>query len=242
MYDSREHDLSLHGEDMILPWKIEGYTGTVPVKTTTSEVVTDMKKLLNQITIIVIILTTMLLSTSCGNFNQQLSLDEEQMDEQLPIEDESTSHEQPTTGKQLTKEDFLHDFDYLMQTMEVTFPYFGVAERRLGVDIRALGRETRSMIENYPYSLEDRGNEVGIFLEEMPDLDEHIFWSILYHEFFSDFIGFGHAIPYNYQRYILFKPSYTSVRSSYYTDNNNDVFTNPVSLKFYQKQEAHFGG
>ena len=38
---------------MILPWKIEGYTGTVPVKTTNSEVVTEMKKLLNQITIIV---------------------------------------------------------------------------------------------------------------------------------------------------------------------------------------------
>lgn len=161
-----------------------------------------MVKRVKQITITAIILTAMLLSTACGNSNQQLTMDEgqvaeEQTDEQLPIEDESTSHKQPTTGKQLTKEDFLHDFDYLMQTMEDTFPYFGVAERRLGVDIRALGRETRAMIENYPYSLEDRGNEMGISLEDMPGLDEHIFWSILYHEFFADFIGFGHAIPFS---------------------------------------------
>jgi len=188
-----------------------------------------MKKLNHKITMIAILLMTLLLFTACGK-----------TDEQLTANEQLTSDEELTSEEQLKIEDFLNDFDYLMQTMDDTFPYFGVAARRLGVDIRALGRETRDMIENYPYSLEGRANEMGISLEDMPDLDEHIFWSIISHEFFSHFMPFAHSYPLNFSVYSNLKPSYTSLRSSYYTDNNNDVFTDPVSLRFYQEQESLF--
>lgn len=194
-----------------------------------------MKKLNHQITMVAILLMTFLLFTACESSDEQLTANEE-----LTTNEQLTSDEELTSEEQLTVEDFLSDFDYLMQTMEDTFPYFGVAERKLGVDIRALGRETRAMIENYPYSLEGHANEMGIALEDMPDLDEHIFWSIIHHEFFSHFMPFAHAGPLNFGLYNTFKPSYTSLRSSYYTDNNNDVFTNPVSLRFYQEQEVLF--
>lgn len=194
-----------------------------------------MKKWTHSIAIIAILLMAMLLFTACGNVVEQLTADKE-----LTTNEQLTSDEELTSEEQLTMEDFLSDFDYLMQSMEDTFPYFGVAERRLGVDIRALGRETRAMIANYPYSLEGLANEMGIFLEDMPDLDEHIFWSIIHHEFFSHFLGFAHAGPLNFRIYHSYIPSYTSLRSSYYTDNNNDVFTDPVALRFYQEQEVLF--
>ncbi len=194
-----------------------------------------MKKLNYRITMTAILLITLMFFTACGNADEQLTANEA-----LTTNEQLSSDEEPISEEQLTIEDFLSDFDYLMQTMEDTFPYFGVAERRLGVDIRALGRETRAMIENYPYSLEGRANELGISLEEMPDLDEHIFWSIIRHEFFSDFFGLGHAIPFDYRRYTSSKPSYTSLISSFYTVNNYDVFTNLVPQRFYQEQQALF--
>ncbi|MBM7613802.1 S41 family peptidase [Alkaliphilus hydrothermalis] len=188
-----------------------------------------MKKLNYRITMIAVLLMTLVVFTACGK-----------ADEQLTTNEQMTSDEELTSEEQLTIEDFLSDFDYLMQTMEDTYPYFGVVERRLGVDIRALGRETRAMIENYPYSLEGRAKELGISLKDMPELDEHVFWSIIRHELFSDFIGFGHAIPFDYARYNYIKPSYTKSTSPFNTVNNYEVFTNPVALSFYQEQEALF--
>jgi len=179
-----------------------------------------MRKLLYQVTVITIILVAILLFTACGNF-----------EEQLVIKD---------SDEPLTIEDFLSDFDYMLQTMEDTFPYFGVAERRLGVDIKALGRETRIMIENYPDSLEDFANELNISLEDMPDLDEHIFWSIIYHEFFSNFNQLAHTFALHYGTYNYYKPNYITPSSHYYTPNNKHAFTNPVSERFYQEQEALF--
>lgn len=122
-------------------------------------------------------------------------------------------------------------------TMEDTFPYFGVAERRLGVDIRALGRETRAMIENYPYSLEGFANELGISLEDMPDLDEHIFWSIIRHEFFSQFSGFAHTYPLDSGLYNMFQLPYSNPSSPLYTSHNHYTFTNPATQVFYQEQD-----
>ncbi len=176
-----------------------------------------MKKLLHQVTMIAMILMTMLLFTACGDSGEEMTIQD--------------------SDEQLTKEDFLNDFDYMMETMEDTFPYFGVAERRLGVDIRALGRETRAMIENYPYSLEGLANELGIFLEDMPDLDEHIFWSIIYHEFFSHFNQFAHTFALHFGTYNYYKPNYITPLSHYYTPNNNYAFSNPISQRFYQEQK-----
>ncbi|WP_026477469.1 S41 family peptidase [Alkaliphilus transvaalensis] len=169
-----------------------------------------MKKFLHLV-MVAILLMVMLIFVACGNSN-----------------------------KQLTKKDFLNDFDYLMKTMEDTFPYFGVAERRFGVDIRALGKETRDMIENYPNSLEGYANEQGIDLEDMPDLDEHIFWSIIRHEFFSHFAGLAHAYPLDSGLYKLFQPQYLSRQSPFYTSDNYHAFTNSVSQRFYKEQEALF--
>lgn len=179
-----------------------------------------MKRLLRQVTVIAIVLIVTLFFTACGNSGEEMTIQ--------------------GSNEPLTMEDFLSDFDYMMETMEDTFPYFGVAERRLGVDIRALGIETRDIIENYPYSLEVLANELGISLEDMPELDEHIFWSILRHEFFSHFIGFAHAYPLDSRLYNAFQIPYSSPRSPHYTSNNHKSFTNPGSERFYQEQEALF--
>lgn len=176
-----------------------------------------MKKLLHQVTMIAIILMTMLLFVACGNSGEEMTIQ--------------------NSDEQLTMEDFLNDFDYMMQTMEDTFPYFGVAERRLGVDIKALGRETRAKIENYPYSLEGLANELGISLEDMPELDEHIFWSIIHHEFFSHFNQLGHNFALHFGTYNYYKPNYITPLSHYYTPNNNYAFSNPISQRFYQEQK-----
>lgn len=179
-----------------------------------------MIKLIYRITII---LMALLSFSACGNTN-----------------DKQITSKQLTSEEQLTIEDFLYDFDYLMQTMEDTFPYFGVAERRLGVDIRALGKETRAIIENYPYSLEGFANELGISSEDMPDLNEHIFWSIIRYEFFSHFTPFAHSLVTNFRGYNYNKPYYTSALSPYNTPNNYHAFNNSVSQRFYQEQEALF--
>ncbi|MBU5678181.1 hypothetical protein KQI88_17355 [Alkaliphilus sp. MSJ-5] len=179
-----------------------------------------MKKLLHQVTMIAIILMAMLFFTACVNSDEEMTIQ--------------------NSDEQLTIEDFLNDFDYMMQTMEDTFPYFGVAERRLGVDIRALGRETRAMIENYPYSLESLANDLGISLEDMPELDEHIFWSIIYHEFFSHFNQFAHTFALHFGTYNYYKPNYITPLSHYYTPNNNHAYSNPVSQRFYQEQKDLF--
>jgi len=91
------------------------------------------------------------------------------------------------------REDFLYDFDHMMQLMEETFPYFGVAERRLGINIHELAANTREIIANYPYSLQLEAYELGIELDEMPDLDGRVFWSILRHEFFQPLSYLGNA-------------------------------------------------
>jgi len=93
-----------------------------------------------------------------------------------------------------TVEELLHDFDYMIALMEDTFPLFGVAERRLGVDIRALAAGTRSLIENYPDSMLQAAGEFGVSPEAMPEMDANVFWSIVQHEFFSHFAPLGNAM------------------------------------------------
>ena len=145
-----------------------------------------------------------------------------------------------SSEKELTTEDFLEDFDYMMQTMEESYPYFGVAERKLGVDIRALAEETRDLIGNYPDSMEEVAAEVGIALEDLPALDGQIFWSILRHEFFSHLTGFAHTYPLDSGFYSALQPYYANPGSYLYTSHNEHPFTNSVSKSFYEEQEALF--
>ena len=166
-------------------------------------------------TIFVIILVL----TACGNRSSQ----------------EDYAYDEYVVGTSLTREDLLSDFDYMMQLMEDSFPYFGVAYRRLGVDIRALADETRSIIENYPYSMQELADSIGIAIEDMPELDEQVFWAILSHEFFDEFVSFAHAG-------VLAAPTFRFLRPIFGTSTssqlNRDAFQNPVAASFYERQDA----
>lgn len=133
---------------------------------------------------------------------------------------------------------YLDDFDYMMQTMEETFPYFGVAERKLGIDIKALGQETRSMIENYPSSMEDYALALGIASDEMPPLDEHIFASIVRHEFFSKFTPFAHSMALNFNDYLFYGRVYSSKTHETYLPDAYNAFSNDRTKRFYEENRA----
>ena len=167
-------------------------------------------------------------------------------------------HETPS----FTIEDALYDFDYLIQLMQDTFPYFDVAKRRAGVfpltemewirvtsnsrensiDILELAKEARTIIENYPYSLKSLAADLGIAFEDMPVFDEHVFWSIVTHEFFGHFWGFGHSSSLNHFRFNWMRATYSNIsRFSYplasintYVSRRSEVFN------FYSEQEALF--
>ena len=91
-----------------------------------------------------------------------------------------------------TKADFLYDFDYMLRRMNDTFPYFGVVERRYGLDIKNLARNVRALIEYYPFSMLDFAYEVGLEPEGIPALCRMVFWSILRYEFFGELPSMGH--------------------------------------------------
>ena len=53
----------------------------------------------------------------------------------------------PPTVSEFTKEKALEDYDYLWETLESRYPYFGVAERKLGIDTGESKRIYRKKIE-----------------------------------------------------------------------------------------------
>ncbi len=192
-----------------------------------------MKIQLKQVAIIITVLLTILLLFACGNSDEPSNADHE-----MPADEEAASEDELHPREPLTTEALLADFDTMIELMEETFPYFGVAERRLGVDIRALAEEKRSVIENYPESMESFAKELGMSPEEMPVMDEHLFWSILHHDFFSRFPMTFHTFVYNYRFYDIYKPSYTNTWSPFNTPMNYHAFTNSVTQGFYREQEA----
>ena len=149
---------------------------------------------------------------------------------------EETAQEEVSSDTRLTRDELLYDFDYMMQLMEDTFPLFGVAERRLGIDIRELARETREIIENYPYSMRDFAGELDIAFEDMPELDEQIFWSIVFFEFFMP-ITLGHTGLLNDAMYNRFR-TYHVTPQTQFEEGVNQPFTNPNTRRFYEEQTA----
>ena len=165
-------------------------------------------------------------------------------------------------GSRFSIDDALYDFDYLVQLMLDTFPYFGVAERgpsnfpweytggwppftptrSESIDILALAEETRAMIQNYPYSMQDVAEDFGIALRDMPAFDEHIFWSIVAHEFFAHFLVFGHLWPVDFGDFSGISARHAHVNVSRYplTFSSTSVARNAESLNFYREQEALF--
>lgn len=181
------------------------------------------------IIVIILLLATMPTLTACNTDDQARSAEISQALEQQGKE---------TAEGVVSTEKLLEDFDYMIQSMEDTFPYFGVAERHLGVDIRALSKEIRTKIEGYPETYQDIADELGIAMEDMPEMDEQIFWSILYIDFFGKFPLFAHSFAHNYFMYDVYKPSYTHAASYYSTSTNRYAFTNAGSKRFYDTQKA----
>ena len=136
-------------------------------------------------------------------------------------------------------EKFLEEFDYLTQLMEDTFPYFGVAERRLGIDIRKLATKARTIIKNYPYSLQEFAADLGITLEDMPEMDEHVFWSIISHEFLNHFNLLAHIGVNRFDVHDILNPfSYDPdfpLSEFYYL-----AFNNTITQDFYENQKRLF--
>ena len=136
-------------------------------------------------------------------------------------------------------EKFLEEFDYLTQLMEDTFPYFGVPERRLGIDIRELATEARTIIKNYPYSMEEFARELGIALEDIPEMDEHVFWSIISHEFFNHFSPFAHTRVHRFDIHNILNPL-TYYEDIHLSEVNYLAFNNTITQDFYEDQERLF--
>lgn len=47
----------------------------------------------------------------------------------------------------ISRKDALEDYDYLWETLEENYPFFGVAERKYGLDVQQLKQEYRQQIE-----------------------------------------------------------------------------------------------
>ena len=178
--------------------------------------------------IFLLILSLSLVLSACGAIDNQAN--EEAEEEALPSEGEL----------RLTKEELLYDFDYMIQIMEDVFPYFGLVERRLGIDIRALAGETRSMIQHYPDSFQELLHEIGIAPEDMPPLCEHVFWSIVRTEFFAHISPPGHTGILHHGLYHTLRPFYDWDVSAPLDYFNRKAFRNPATQSFYEEQLLFF--
>lgn len=187
------------------------------------------------VTIIGLIAATALISVALIMRNRLQPVNSEN-DEARPILRDGSAIDSP--AKLLSVGDLLADFDYMMGTMEDTFPYFGVVKRKLGIDIRALAKETRQKIADYPESYAATADQFGMQIDELPILDRQIFWSILNYDFFSRFAFFAHALVYNHFFYERDRPAYTSRHSAFSTSSNFHAFSNPVSKDFYDEQRS----
>jgi len=144
----------------------------------------------------------------------------------LPAEDgAAVESPAPAMPKSLLRlDDFLYDFDCLVRYMNENYPNFGVVERRFGFDISEHAAKVRTMIENYPESLRDRAYEAGLAFEDMPELNEHVFWSILYGEFFQPFKRIGRTEVWGFPRYFATYGTSSTDRSFAFYNAQKDLF------------------
>lgn len=165
--------------------------------------------------ILLLIALTMMLIVACQSDYDYPDVNAEQHYPQYDAADmqpEPTPELQPTPEPEPTPEPqpipeyilglselhiaMLYDFDYLVRTMEETFHYIGVAERKFGIDFDALVYDVREQIINYPYSMQEFAEELGIAPEDMPPMDEQVLWSIIENDFLMPFIeAYGDSAP-----------------------------------------------
>jgi len=129
---------------------------------------------------------------------------------------------------------FLADFDYMMQLMEDTFPFFDMVYRMYGIDIRAQGEIAREIVVNYPYSLMEFAYSVGMTIEDMPEMDEYVLWSILAHDFFGHF-RFAHSRVYGIDMFNALAPFVRHFTATPLARFNRQAFINPASDQFYRE-------
>lgn len=133
---------------------------------------------------------------------------------------------------------YLADFDFMMDLMEATFPFFEMVYRMYGIDIRAQGAAARDILVNYPYSLMDFAYSVGMTKEDMPEMNAYVLWSILTHDFFSHF-NFAHSTILGVARYnMLFPFASMAVNFTPLENFNRHAMTNPVTVAFYREFES----
>jgi len=139
---------------------------------------------------------------------------------------------------------FLQDFDSMVQLLEDTFPFFGVAERRHGIDLREILQKSREFIAGYPYSLIAKADGIdmtfmydmgfSIDVDNLPELDAHVFWELLLGSFFlrttsPEMLPIGHLGLLNSHEFDFFKTFFASY-IAWREENSQYVNTEDVTL------------
>ena len=149
-----------------------------------------------------------------------------------------TSNNYEYTQNQAILNELLYDFDYMFQLMEDSFPYFGTVYRLFGIDLHELAQHTRQVIVNYPYSMYDVAQKLGIAIENLPELDEHVFWSIITREFFAPLNTFAHMDAFAFGTYDLHRDIFTL--GGMHVLSNARAIGNPNAPDFYRGQRLLF--
>ncbi|MCI8933497.1 MAG: hypothetical protein HFE80_03165 [Clostridiaceae bacterium] len=129
----------------------------------------------------------------------------------------------------ISRKDALEDYDYLWETLEENYPFFGVAERKYGLDVQQLKQE-------YRQQLEGMGKEID-FLEFYQLMEECI----------GQFRNLGHIFLYPSNLYFEDKKEIVHVMqamnqtSNPLLENRVDIYTNPEVQQRYEFLQQHSG-
>jgi hypothetical protein len=134
----------------------------------------------------------------------------------------------------------LEDFDYMFQSLLDTYHYFGVIQRRTGICLHERATEARYMIINYPHSMADAAYRAGLTLEDIPALDEHVFFTILRNHFFDEVRHIAHLAPMMFSQFNYFSqlsiPTQAAGGLLSIRRHNNQVWNAPQAHDFYTNQ------
>ena len=128
------------------------------------------------------------------------------------------------TGER-TREEYLEDLDYLYYILSNNFPFWGVIERRAGVNLRQLFADTRQHIETTPQIA-----------------DDNAFFNLLHTNIFAPVGSLGHLGAISQNDASFFIAAYGSL----YTLGDESlrpyfaIFDNPASRNFYNLTDEHF--
>lgn len=122
-----------------------------------------------------------------------------------------------------TQDEYIEDFDYLFNVLEENFPFFGVSERKYGVDIRELYLETRDMLGDIP--------------------SDDVFMDTLNMYFFHPLNYVGHLGLVDRDFYHMLVSTYTHIHNQNTSSGFRvyvDMLNNPKSRAFYGEENFDF--